>query len=109
MLGRLKSESQHVEYDFDTDSGGHQVELRNFSSPTKIVLDYHRFQELIMGHNIHLNFHRPIQKVTFRKTGALKSTHDCEAQVLRVWKYQSKQTMMFYANIAETYREYDCK
>ena len=60
-----------------------------------------------MGHDIHLRFHKPIQKVTTKKTGNLKSTHDSETQILRVWKYATKQTMMFHANIAETYREYD--
>lgn len=63
-----------------------------------------------MGHGVRLAFHEPIQKVTIRKSGSLKRpTSDCAAQMLRLWQYPTKQTMMFYANISCTNREYNSK
>ena len=86
-----------------------KTNLPRCSTVANMASDYLRFQEMIMGHGVRLAFHEPVQKITIKKSDSFKSTQDCESQMLRLWQYSSKQTMMFYANIADTNREFNSK
>lgn len=105
---QLKTISEHVEYEFGKVSGeGTQKASSLFCST--MSSDYRRFQELIMGQGVQMPFHGPVQKITAKRSGALTCTTICEMQNVRLWKYPSRYTLMFYANMSDTIKEYACE
>ena len=87
--GVLKEESRRQEYDFEN------------------IEDYHRFQELLMGPNVKLQFQVPTQTITAKKYGDSKAFKESQLQYLRLWQCNGRQTLMFFSNLsANKYREY---
>ena len=87
--GVLREESRRQEYDF------------------KSIEDYRRFQELLMGPNVNLQFQVPSQSITAKKYEG-KPSKESQLQYLRLWQSNGRQTLMFFANLSSNkYREYD--
>lgn len=87
--GVLKEESRRQEYDFEN------------------IDDYRRFQELLMGPDVKLQFQVPILSITAKKYEGSKPTKESQLQYLRLWQFGGRQTMMFFANVSSCkYREY---
>ena len=87
--GVLREESWRQEYDF------------------KSIEDYRRFQELLMGPNVNLQFQVPCQSVTAKKYDESKPSKESQLQYLRLWQSNGRQTLMFFANLSSNkYREY---
>ena len=86
----LKEESRRQEYDFNS------------------IEDYHRFQELLMGPNINLQFQVPSQSITAKKYEERQPSKESQLQYLRLWQSNGRQTLMFFANLSSNkYREYN--
>ena len=87
--GVLKEESRRQEYDFASKE------------------DYRRFQELLMGPNVSLQFQVPFQSITAKKYEERKPSKESQLQYLRLWQSNGRQTLMFFANLSSNkYREY---
>lgn len=107
---QLKTISELVEYEFGKESGEGTQQASSVSWAATSS-DYCRFQELIMGQDVQMPFHGPVQKITAKRSSALTCTTICERQNLRLWKYPCRHTLMFYANMdmSDTIKEYDCE
>lgn len=86
----LREESRRQEYDFAS------------------IEDYRRFQELLMGPNVSLQFQVPSQSITAKKFEESKTSEESHLQYLRLWQINGSQTLMFFANVSsKKYREYN--
>ena len=86
----LREESRRQEYDF------------------KSIEDYRRFQELLMGPNVKLQYQVPSQSITAKKYEESKPSKESQLQYLRLWQSNGRQTLMFFANLSSNeYREYN--
>ena len=87
--GVLREESRRQEYDFES------------------IEDYRRFQELLMGPNVNLQFQVPSQSITAKRYEESKPSKESHLQYLRLWQSSGRQTLMFFANLSSNkYREY---
>ena len=87
--GVLREESRRQEYDFQS------------------IEDYRKFQELLMGPNVNLQFQIPSQSITAKKYEESKASKESQLQYLRLWQSNGRQTLMFFANLSSNkYREY---
>ena len=88
--GVLREESRCQEYDFESKE------------------DYRRFQELLMGPNVSLQFQVPSQSITAKKYEVTKASEESHLQYLRLWQFNGSQTLMFFANVSsKKYKEYN--
>ena len=88
--GVLREESRCQEYDF------------------KSIEDYRRFQELLMGLNVNLQFQVPSQSIKAKKYEERIPSKESQLQYLRLWQSNGRQTLMFFANLSSNkYREYN--
>ena len=88
--GVLRIESGRQEYDFKSEE------------------DYRRFQELLMGPNVSLQFQVPSQSIMAKKYEENKPSKESQLQYLRLWQSNGRQTLMFFANLSSNeYREYN--
>ena len=88
--GVLREESRRQEYDF------------------KSIEDYRRFQELLMGPNVNLQFQVPSESITAKKYAERNPSKESQSQYLRLWQSSGRQTLMFFANLSSNkYRAYN--
>ena len=86
----LRAESWRQEYDFES------------------IEDYRKFQELLMGPNVTLQFQVPFESIRAKKYEESKPSKESQSQYLRLWQSNGRQTLMFFANFSSNkYREYN--
>ena len=60
-----------------------------------------------MGPNVKLQFQVPTESILAKKYEEKKNSKESHLQYLRLWQYNGRQTLMFFANLsANKYREY---